>query len=517
MPLRSISSDPLKRDRNSAFLRSADHHEPCKLRHDASGSSVLSSVFKNRRKSHSAVYQASLAILAFFILPNLPYWLWLSRYTPTRALINIDYIALGIVCAFIGRKIFVSLYAFISIIDAFVFVSTLYHFTPRELLYNVNYINYNPITIKDVPLFSIILAVLPMIIAIRLGYVIAHSRRSFVPCLLSVTLIIVVITDIFSGSHTFALSTHLPFYSRVQHIHVNPANSGLLAFDPASFLPDNTAPVMHQAESASRIGLNQWRGLPKRGGEKGQNFALVLVESWGQIDGSEVLTRAIAAPLLTQAITDRYNVKFGSVSFRGSTTNAELRELCGLYGSYRDLFRLSDIRCLPGMFARIGYQTTAMHGFHGDMFDRGSWWPKLGFQKRIFLDDVYNARRCGTAFPALCDADLLHLMGDQLTSPRQFVYALTINSHLPLAEAADSDGVLRCSAMPVPLQGAPCALAQVLRTALSSVAHTALRQDIKPTQFVVVGDHSPPFLGSSSQNFSMTRVPYIILTPKTSL
>lgn len=459
-------------------------------------------------------YPGLLAVLAFVLLPNLPYWLWLSRFTPTRAIINIDYLLLGILCPFLSRRLLILGFVFVAIIDAFVFVSTLYHFTPREFIFSMSYARYSPIKLSDLPLTDILPTIAVLAVAIWLGCAVNVVRRKSVSATLAVALAVIVLVDVLSGAHTFAPSTHLPFYSRVQRIKANPANSGLLAVDPASFVPSTSPPVMTPMDSASRIGLEQWRALPRRGSTIGRNFALVLVESWGEIDGSSGLTQSIAAPLLTPAIRARYDVHVGSIPFRGSTTNAELRELCGLHGSYRDLFRMPQLRCLPNIFVELGYQTTGMHGFHGDMFDRTSWWPRLGLQQNLFLDDFPKGRRCGSAFPALCDDNLLRVMGDRLTAPRQFVYALTINSHLPLPVAQDEDGGLRCSALSPQLRDAPCKLSQVVHSTLTAVASNALRNDIKPTQFVIVGDHSPPFLGSADQNFSVTKVPYIILTPR---
>lgn len=475
---------------------------------DAVGSEAASAPPLPRR------YSALLAILAFIVLPNISYWLWLNRFTPTRAIINIDYILLGILCPFLSRRLLILGFVGIAIVDAFVFVSTLYHFTPREFIFAISYARYSPIKLSDLPFVDIMPTIAVLAIAIWMGLAVRAVRQKSVSVLLAGLLVVIVLVDVLSGAHTFSLSTHLPFYSRVQRIRANPANSGLLSVDPAAFIPSTNLPVMTRMDSASRIGLEQWRALPRRGGSPGKNFALVLIESWGEIEASPALTRSIAAPLLTPAIRARYNVAIGSIPFQGSTTNAELRELCGLYGAYRELFRMPQLRCLPNVFAELGYQATGMHGFHGDMFDRTSWWPRLGFQQSRFLDGFPDMRRCGSAFPALCDSDLLRAMGDRLTAPRQFVYALTVNSHLPLPAGQDEDGGLRCSRLSPQLQDAACKLAQILHSTLSDVATNALRGDIKPTQFVIVGDHSPPFLGSANQNFSLSTVPYIILTPR---
>jgi hypothetical protein len=287
----------------------------------------------------------------------------------------------------------------------------------------------------------------------------------------------------------------------------------LYAADLSLLLPIVHKPVVTKVASASQIATRERHALA----QPSINVALIIVESWGQIDGAPQLTKALTAPLLSPAIGARYNIAIGSVPFHGSTTNAELRELCGVQTSYRDLFDIPRPTCLTDEMARHGYEITGMHGFHGDMFDRKSWWPLVGIQKSVFLDDFQRSTRisiCGTAFPGLCDSDLVTAMGNRLTNSKQFVYGLTINSHLPLARSSDWDGVLRCSTLPVPLHAEPCALAQKWRRVFAAVAANALRPDIRPTQFVIVGDHSPPLLGTGGESFSALQVPYIILTPR---
>lgn len=457
-----------------------------------------------------------MAFLAFFILPNLPYWWWLGQFTPTRAVVNIDYLVLGILAPLLPSSLLITGFMIIATVDAFVFVSMLYHFTPRELAMSMSYARYSPIKLHDLPLSSIVFSMLTLAAAIVMALATRPAaRRWIVSLMLSTLLVTIILADVFNGTNTFGPLTRLPFYTRIQHVAANPANSGLLASDPASFLPFGTPPSMVHMGSASQVALEGWGDLPRR--EKaGTNVALILVESWGRIEGRQALIRAIAAPLFTPAVAARYDVKVGMVPFKGSTTNAELRELCGLHGSYRDLFNLPRFRCLPDIFTQHGYNAIGMHGFHGDMFDRASWWPHVGLTQRLFLEDFRRlgyTRTCGTAFPGLCDEDLLAAMGDRLTASKQFVYALTINSHLPLAPVGDTDGEFRCSAADIQFHDEGCALAQHWHRVMAAIARNALRSDIKPTQFIIVGDHSPPLLGTTNQNFSGSTVPYILLTP----
>jgi phosphoglycerol transferase MdoB-like AlkP superfamily enzyme len=48
-----------------------------------------------------------------------------------------------------------------------------------------------------------------------------------------------------------------------------------------------------------------------------------------------------------------------------------------------------------------------------------------------------------------------------------------------------------------------------------SVARLAETPGLRPTIFVVVGDHAPPFVREDVRDrFSQTRVPYVVLMPR---
>lgn len=481
---------------------------------------LKSGLLSTRLRCHGArrrtVLEVALAITAFVIIPNLPYTIWLDRFAPTRALVNVDYILLGIVCIFLPGRAVGALFALLALLDAFVFVSGMYHFTPRELILSFGYAQYNPLRLYSLPLFEIVMMAIVIVVGTTMSAKAAHNRNVFIPVTLGGLLGLLLLADVCNGTSTFAPFTKLPFYSRTQYVALNPINSGVMAADITSFLSPRQ-PSMTHVESASQIAFRQWRGLHVND-VPNANMAVVVVESWGKFEDNSALTKFIASPLLSKEVGSRYSIKFGSVKFQGSTTNAELRELCGLKGSYRDLFNLPRFKCLPDVFTSHGYRITGMHGFRGDMFDRTSWWPLIGLRRRLFLEDFERSKylkKCGTAFPALCDADLITLMADRLRNDRQFVYALTINSHLPLPPSPMSDGVLNCAKFPAELHNERCALAQQWRRVFNSLARNVLRSDIKPTQFVIVGDHSPPLLATAKGRFSSVRVPYIILTPRT--
>ncbi len=91
--------------------------------------------------------------------------------------------------------------------------------------------------------------------------------------------------------------------------------------------------------------------------------------------------------------------------------------------------------------ADSGYHTLAVHGFSSSMFDRNTWYARLGFERSAFLPELEwdGVGMCDGTFPGGCDADVARWIGGRLTDGRDgrpmFVHWMTLNSHLPLPAA----------------------------------------------------------------------------------
>jgi phosphoglycerol transferase MdoB-like AlkP superfamily enzyme len=219
----------------------------------------------------------------------------------------------------------------------------------------------------------------------------------------------------------------------------------------------------------------------------------------------------------------KYDVLQGRVPFYGSTIAGEARELCGSgFGFHLLVASTSDLKsCVPARLAAIGYETIAMHGMTGHMFDRANWYRTIGFKVRSFNEqfEQEGLPDCIGAFVGTCDADIAGSIGQRLkeqTPQPYFIHWMTLNSHLPVL-------------VPAPLKyGAPCLAAfslvpnsvlcswyQLIANVHQSVAHVALGDLARPTVFVIVGDHAPPFDNPALRSrFSQTDVPYVVLVPR---
>ena len=141
--------------------------------------------------------------------------------------------------------------------------------------------------------------------------------------------------------------------------------------------------------------------------EAHRHLLIVIVEALGQPEAPEA-RQDIFAAFDRPGIGARFAVSRGTVAYAGSTTAAEMRELCGTSASYRlvrdDAFATDD--CLPVALAARGYRTAGLHGMTGSFFERRQWWPRLGLGQSDFLEQFATdpaLGRCGVVFSGICD------------------------------------------------------------------------------------------------------------------
>ncbi|MFC7500130.1 sulfatase-like hydrolase/transferase [Enterovirga sp. GCM10030262] len=252
----------------------------------------------------------------------------------------------------------------------------------------------------------------------------------------------------------------------------------------------------------------------------GNNLLIVMVEALGMPKDPSLQAR-LFAPWRRADIAHRYDVRSGTSPFFGSTTSGELRELCGRWGDYAELKTRADPGCLPAKLAANGYETTAIHSFEGGFFDRTDWYPNIGFQSLLFRDGLFDkgAEACSGVFPGACDRDVPRIIAERLKQPGkpQFIYWLTVNSHLPVAADATL-GTEHCARFDAELaesQAMACRLFSLWNGVSVSLAEMLADSDLPPTDVLIVGDHAPPFFDRRQRAlFHRDRVPWILLKHK---
>lgn len=242
----------------------------------------------------------------------------------------------------------------------------------------------------------------------------------------------------------------------------------------------------------------------------------VLVEAMGQF--ADVKKRA----LLLQAFRNpellkRYDVTFGSSTYYGSTTAAEMRELCHTRESYTDFAAGTAIDCLPKELRARGYRTVSLHNFTSAFFGRSYWYPKLGFETSLFTQDFRdrNFRICGGPFRGPCDTEMVPVIARELREAKQpiFYYWLTLSTHVPVAPNegtprldCDRDGG-------VIGHREVCHMTELWLDLFDAVAKMAL--ELPPTEILITGDHAPPLWSKAGRAlFLPGQVPWIRLTPR---
>jgi hypothetical protein len=251
--------------------------------------------------------------------------------------------------------------------------------------------------------------------------------------------------------------------------------------------------------------------------QRRHHVLLVVVESLGLPIAPDE-KRLFAGAWDRPGWRERYYIRHGSTPYFGSTTNGELRELCGRWSDYTR-FEFESAHCLPERFRAAGYTTSAIHAFSSSMFDRGEWYPKLTFHKSEFADDLFRdgAGHCEGVFPGACDRDVPEIIGKRLkdtTSP-QFVYWLTLNSHLPIMVDETDIASVGCRLGSEEWRTnfpRVCRLFQKHQELADAIDRMIMAPGFPPTDILIVGDHKPPFFDRGNRShFDPSHVPWIFL------
>jgi Sulfatase len=480
-----------------------------------------------------------LLFVAFYaIVANLPFWtaspfLGLLR----NGLFCLEYVGVGLLALFLPR-IFAGVLLLVAIVaDLICGVSQTFYISPAECLRSSSFLyllsGTRLLMVAGVVILSLLVAALAAFFPIE--KIRGTHRFLAATCLgaFAVASLTIDCVTVYRGTgklpNPFRLSMpndseklsyfgNLSF-SRLSVIRlVRNEIKSIVVHDEELAAETDASPV----PSSTAVAVRSAGIAVDESNQQKPNLVVVLVESWGLV-GDSSISGALAQPYSRPDLLARYEVSQGTVPFYGPTLAGEARELCESKMGFHLLnASAQELQgCLPDRLAALGYHSIALHGMDGHMFNRLKWYDTIGFQEKWFRDQFrqQGLPDCAGAFTGTCDAAVAGWIGRRLEQQDEnpnFVYWMTLNSHLPVptpAPLADGDS---CSFAPLlSQQSAFCSWYQLVANVHHSVSNIAMSKLARPTVFVIVGDHPPGFANPVLRGqFAGGVVPYVVLVPR---
>jgi phosphoglycerol transferase MdoB-like AlkP superfamily enzyme len=481
-----------------------------------------------------------LLFVAFYaVFANIPFWAashWLGLLP--IGWFCLEYAVVGVLALFVPRILSAVLLLVIIMADLTSAVSKTYYISPTECLAQVGSIWELPGSrLLGVAIAAVLILLVISIAALLPVAAIRGTYRVFAAACLATFVILVLSAD---GLATIRETGSIPNpfqmarpadanrYSNFSNLWMSRYPMIRLVRDERLFGEiRRSAGDSHEDDSfvssATALAVRKAGFFADKSILKGPNLVLILVESWGLAQDMGVRD-ALVQPYSRPELLARYEVLQGTVPFNGSTVAGEARELCGNNLGF-DILAISDREshnCLPDRLVALGYRSIALHGMDGGMFNRSTWYKSIGFQGEWFRDEFrqQGLPDCMGAFVGTCDSAIAEWIGNRLEkqdADPDFVYWMTLNSHLPVLIPSALPAAADCSRTSLLSEQPPlCSWYQLVSNVHDSVFRLAMAKLARPTVFVIVGDHAPPFANPALRSqFSGTVVPYVLLLPRT--
>jgi len=486
----------------------------------------------------SGVVSGIIFIAFYALLANIPFWA-ASRWLALLPIgwFCLEYAVVGLLALVVPRILTAALLLLAIAADLTNAVSKTYYMAPTVCFANVRSL-YELSGVRIVSLASVILLVL--IIVLIAAFLPTESIRGPIRLWVALCLIGLVATavsvDCVAISREVGKLTN-PFrvirpsdtnkFSSFNSLWVGRYPAIRLRRDQQMFgrerrVSHSSAEVYPSMPAATSVAIRSANIAPGRNSKDLPNLVVVVVESWG-VNADPSVRNALVQSYFQRELLSRYKLVQGTVPFIGSTVVGEARELCGNTMGFHiiDASAQELQGCLPDKLAALGYRSAALHGMSEHMFDRGTWYRKIGFEKVLFRDELQQEGlpTCNGALIGTCDAAIANQIGALLEAEKtypEFVYWMTLGSHLPVSVPSSLPKADSCSISP-PLMQHPalCSWYQLVANVHESVSQLAMTKLARPTAFIIVGDHAPPFANPAIRDtFSGISVPYIELIPR---
>jgi phosphoglycerol transferase MdoB-like AlkP superfamily enzyme len=479
-----------------------------------------------------------LLFVAFYaIFVNVP--LWVANHCFGLLPIGwfcVDYAAVGLFALFVPQIVATVLLMLVIVADLTSAVSKTYYLSPSECLANIGSLSelHGTRLLSMVAIAALILLVTSISALFPLASMGKVNRSRVTVCLIAFMTIAVSIDSVTVMGETkhlpglfwtadkgdqvklnYLTKTWISRYPLIRLVRFEKAMN--FSFDSITDATADYSP----APSATAAAIKASGLTADRSVQDMPNLVVVLVESWG-FDMDPLVRNSLVRSYSQSNLLAHYEVLQGSVPFYGSTVAGEARELCGnrLGFNILKIPAQKSLNCLPDRFVSQGYHSLAVHGMDGHMFNRFIWYSRIGFQEQWFWNRFRQdgLPNCYGAFLGTCDAAIADWIGHRLEKKEvnpEFVYWVTLNSHLPVPVPSALPNGASCSLSPSLAKAALCSWYQLIFNVHDSISELAMTKLARPTVFVVVGDHAPPFANPTLRGqFSSTEVPYVLLVPR---
>ena len=157
--------------------------------------------------------------------------------------------------------------------------------------------------------------------------------------------------------------------------------------------------------------------------------------------------------------------------------------------------------CLPNKLKDLGYQTYSIHGASGELYDRLSWYPKAGFKKSYFFNDLSNGGMC-KSFSGRCDVKIIPKIKSILHEDhKSLVYWMTLNTHAPYDDKLFING-LNCRQLNLNENSESCKNLKLHYQFFSALSQLIDDPSMQGLEVYVAGDHSPPIFNMRENLFT---------------
>lgn len=415
-----------------------------------------------------------MTLFLAIVVPNLAMLLSAFYTGAIRPVVNIDYFLPVILFALGYRNIgLIFLFSFFFI-DCILFALQFFPFIRlNDLIYLSNFLLTGLSFYKIITGFIFIIIVSKCLTLYQFSHKIAIKPLFFIFLLCST--IGFIFTPIFStplvSSQTFYFMTH--------------KNTDFLN------LTDDARIVV----PAKGIGASKhWFARLETGQQLNNRLLLIVAESWGHPSSSKTQD-AVLAQLKSKP--DRFEyIEEGHFFVSGATVAGELRELCQLKPRSFNLKTINSEldECLPNRLKKQGYNTYALHGASGGLYDRNAWYKKAGFESITFFDSKSWPRHCYT-FNGACDIDLMTEVSNAFNTPNKtFFYWMTLNSHVDYNSRDILNERLDCAVLGVNPNTEGCRNLKLHAQFFDALSVTLDKPEMKGVEVIIVGDHPPPVI-----------------------